>query len=107
MILCFGTYANILKKCSLPGTTNRVIVSTLVGTIDPDNSYNDDSDNTSVSRLMTCKRDFPSVEIESSQGPIHSVGGGLTNIIALAKSISISEIENRFDSVIALTKKLP
>ena len=102
MILCFGTYANILKKCSLPGTTNRVIVSTLVGTIDPDNSYNDDSDNTSVSRLMTCKRDFPSVEIESSQGPIHSVGGGLTNIIALAKSISISEIENRFDSVIAL-----
>lgn len=102
MILCFGTYANILKKCSLPGTTNRVIVSTLVGTIDPDNGYNDDSDNTSVSRLMTCKRDFPSVEIDSSLGPIHSVGGGLTNIIALAKSISISEIENRFDSVIAL-----
>ena len=102
MILCFGTYANILIKCSLPRTTNRVMVSTLVGTIDPDNAYGDESNNTSVSRLMTCKRDFPSIDMETTAGAIHYVGGGLTNIIALAKGISISEIENRFDSVIAL-----
>lgn len=102
MILCFGTYANILMKCSLPGTKKRVMVSTLVGTIDPDNAYGDDSNSTSVSRLLNCSRDFPSIEIDFSMGPIRTVGGTLTNIIALAKNTDTSEIKNKFEPVIAL-----
>ena len=102
MILCFGTYANILMKCSLRGTTNRSMVSTLTGTIDPDNKYGDKNNDTAVSRLMNCTGKFPNIQIDPYNGAIRTVGGTLTNIIALAKSISISEIENRFDSVIAL-----
>ena len=75
MVLCFGTYANVLMKCALKGTTNRVMVSTLVSTIDPDNTYGDKNNDTPVSRLMNCERDFPVVKVDASDGPIRSVGG--------------------------------
>ncbi len=102
MVLCFGTYANILMKCSLPGTTNRTMVSTLVGTIDPGNSYGDKTNDTPVSRLMNCERNFPVIRVDASEGPIRSVGGSQTNIVALAADVVPSELEQKFDPVIAL-----
>lgn len=102
MVLCFGTYANVLMKCALKGTTNRVMVSTLVSTIDPDNTYGDKNNDTPVSRLMNCDRDFPVVKVDPSDGPIRSVGGPQTNVVNLAKEKRPDEIEERFEPVIAL-----
>ena len=102
MVLCFGTYASILMKCSLPGTTNRQMVATLVGTIDPDNKYGDKTNDTPVSRLMNCSGNFPSIKIEASNGPIRVTDGSLTNVVALAKTVSSSDVENNFDPVLSL-----
>lgn len=102
MILCFGTYANILKRCSVPGTTNRTLVSTLVGTIDPDNKYGDKDNDTPVSRLMCCDRSFPVVSVEHSLGPVRSIDGPQTNIIALSRSITPAQVITNFDPVMDL-----
>ncbi len=102
MLLCFGTYANILKQCSVPGTTNRILVSTLVGTIDPDNRYGDKDNDTPVSRLMCCERNFPVVTVENSQGPIRAVDGPQTNIIALSRNILPAQVIMNFEPVMNL-----
>ncbi len=102
MILCFGTYANILMKSALPGTTNRAMVSALVGTIDPDNAYGDKNNDTSVSRLMNCERNFPVVKVSTSSGPIRSVGGSMTNVVELAKETRPEMVEENFDPVVAM-----
>lgn len=102
MYLCFGTFASILKKSSLPGTTNRAIVSTLVGTIDPNNKYGEKNNDTAVSRLINCDRNFPVISVETNNGPIRSVDGPQTNIIALSKTISPSDLVSRFASVLCL-----
>ena len=102
MFLCFGTFANILKKCAIPKLSNRVLVSTLVGTIDPNNRYGDKNNDTAVSRLMNCDRNFPTVEVEATNGPVRTVDGSQTNIIALARSKRPLDVEQAFDPVIAL-----
>ena len=102
MFLCFGTFANILKKCAIPKLSNRVLVSTLVGTIDPNNRYGDKNNDTAVSRLMNCDRNFPTVEVEATNGPVRTVDGSQTNIIALARSKRPIDVEQAFDPVIAL-----
>ena len=94
MFLCFGTFANILKKCAIPKLSNRVLVSTLVGTIDPNNRYGDKNNDTAVSRLMNCDRNFPTVEVEATNGPVRSVDGSQTNIIALARSKRPIDVES-------------
>lgn len=99
MVLCFGTFANVLMACALPGTTNRQMVSTLVGTIDPDNKYGDKNNDTPVSRLMNCTSDFPTVQVLPSDGPIRSNGGSLTNVVALAKEITPDELAEKFRAV--------
>ena len=102
MVLCFGTLANILILCSLPGTTNRSMVATLVGTIDPDNQYGDKNNDTPVYRLMSCISNFPTVKVEAGSGAVRSNGGSLTNIIALSRSVSPAELALRFDPVVDL-----
>lgn len=102
MLLCFGTYANILKKCSVPGTTNRSLVSTLVATIDPNNKYGDKNNDTPVSRLMGCERNFPMTSVDSSSGPVRTIDGPQTNVIALSRSVSPSQVVDNFDPVMEL-----
>lgn len=102
MILCFGAYATILMKCALPGTTNRVMVSTLVGTIDAGNRYGDKANDTSVSRLMNCAGNFPSIQVESTDGPIRSIVGAQTNVVALARSASTAALAEKFGRVMDL-----
>ena len=57
MILCFGTYANALKKCSLDTVTIQFLVSTLVKTIDKNERYSG-TELSNSSRLFNCKSDF-------------------------------------------------
>ena len=102
MVLCFGAYAAILMKCALPGTTNRVMVSTLVGTIDAGNRYGDKANDTSVSRLMNCAGNFPSIQVESTDGPIRSIVGAQTNAVALARSASTAALAEKFGPVMDL-----
>lgn len=99
MVLCFGTYANVLMACALPGTTNRQMVSTLVGTIDPKNKYGDKNNDTPVSRLMNCASDFPSVQVSAVDGPVRSNGGSLTNIVVLAKDVGPKKLAAEFTTV--------
>ena len=102
MLLCFGTYANILKQCSFPGISNRTLVSALVGTIDPDNKYGDKDNDTPVSRLMHCERNFPTVSVNHSLGPLRAVDGPQTNIITLSRTITPSQVIMNFEPVMNL-----
>lgn len=102
MDLCFGIYANVLMICALPGTTNRQMVSTLVGTIDPKNKYGDKNNDTPVSRLMNCTGNFPKIKLSATAGPIRSNGGSLTSVVTRAKGLNPDELTEHFDAVIDL-----
>lgn len=102
MILCFGTFANILMLCSLPKTTNKEMVSALVSTIDTENKYGDKYNATAISKLMNCQRNFPSAESSPGNGAVIDNGGSITNIVSLAKSISTETLSSRFTPVVNL-----
>jgi len=102
MVLCFGTFASVLKLCSLPGTTNQMIVSALVTTIDPNNRYREKNNDTAISRLINCSRSFPVIKVDASIGATRTVDGPQTDIVALAKELSVAEVTDCLDPVIAL-----
>ena len=59
----------------------------IVSTIDSDNKYKDNEHKHSISRLATCKANFP-------------VSGDLTNVVVLAKNVETASLKNNFDIVI-------
>lgn len=108
MVLCFGVYANILKKCSNKGVSNKKLVATLVSTIDTHNCYAEKGKDVSVYRLMNCEGNFPHTQVSATKGPIRETCGSITTIMDLVKNIkkeddkAISDWEIKFDSVIEL-----
>ena len=102
MVLCFAAFANILKLCSLPGTSNQKLVFTLVSTIDPNNRYGEKDNDTAISRLMNCKRGFPAVKVDASSGAIRTLDGPQTDIIALAAKLTAADVAANFQPVISL-----
>lgn len=53
MMLCFGTYAKVLKLCKRSDVSDKILVGTLISTVDPDSEYIN-SDNSTISRLINC-----------------------------------------------------
>lgn len=104
MMLCLGTYLNILKHCVLPKTENKKLISTLVGTIDPRNHYNQGND-TAVSRIMSGKRGFPFRQIQPKHGPKRKNSGTQTQIMKLAEIITAKTICKKFASVMEILNK--
>ena len=104
MMLCLGTYLNILKHCVLPKTENKKLISTLVGTIDPRNHYNKDND-TAVSRIMSGKRGFPFRQIQPKHGSKRQNSGTQTQIMKLAEKITAKTICKKFASVMEILNK--
>lgn len=103
MLLCFGTYASILKLCALKTVKNKVLISTLVRTIDKNEQYGMRGNDTSVSRLINCKGDFPSVQVEPSYGAIQTNGGSMTDVVSLARDMDTNRLLTEFqNSVIPL-----
>lgn len=104
MFLCFGTYAKVLKLCCPRRVSNKLLVDTLVKTIDPHSKYLDND--TSVSRLLACGANFPEITFSESHGPVRTVDGPITNVVALARTVPASDLALRFDDkVIPLLDK--
>ena len=97
MILCFGTYANALKKCSLESVTIQTLVSTLVRTIDKDERYGE-SDLSNSSRLFNCKIDFSQARRTAGE----SWDKGLSTIINIISTEQIDpyELATEFDKAV-------
>ena len=92
--LCLGVYARILLKCCRSGVSQRQIMTSLLGTIDPDNHCSGietegDQDHF-VSKLMSCKINIP------------SSGSNVTSAVSLARSLNVNEISEKFNSLIDL-----
>lgn len=102
MVLCFGTYASILKCCCPDGTINRVLVSALVNPIDPNNRYGDKNDNTSALRLLTCLANFPHIQYEPGIGVMRSQEGALSTASALVRSLTTEDVARGIEPVIGL-----
>lgn len=100
MILCFGTYAQILLNCKSPATTQRELVATLVGTIDPKNRYK--SNDSSVTRLIKCQQCFPLADTKPKCGPKKNTAGSLTKIMKLVRSVNINTFHQKFEPVLKL-----
>lgn len=56
-ILCFGTFARVLRECKLPSVGDVQLVGSLTKTIDPFCEYGD-SEGTAVSRLLSCTQNL-------------------------------------------------
>lgn len=94
MYLCFGSYANVLKLCTLDPVSQRELVCSLVHTIDPDEQYsNPATHGSTVSRLFNCKSNFP-----MSGGSSHAPGQALTAIMTLIKDIDTVDLAPIFGS---------
>ncbi len=103
MLLCFGTYASVLRLCAQETVKNKVLVSTLVRTIDKNEQYGASGNDTQVSRLINCKGDFPSVQVESGFGAVRTNGGSMTEIVTLAREVTTGQLLEEFqNSVIPL-----
>ncbi len=102
MVLCFGTYASILKCCCPDRTINRVLVSALVNPIDPNNRYGDKNDNTSALRLLTCLANFPHIQYEPGIGVMRSQEGALSTASALVRSLTTEDVARGIEPVIGL-----
>ena len=102
MVLCFGTYASILKSCCPVSVINRVLVSTIVATIDPQNRYGDKNDNTSAFRLLNCEANFPHIQYDPGIGVMRSQDGALTTAVAVARTVNSNDVAARFDAVVRL-----
>ncbi len=98
LILCFGTYAAVLKSASR-FANDRALVSTLVGTIDPDNRYGEETSTAPVSRLMNCHDNFPNTQINASLGAIKDSNGSISIVVRLAGTKKVSDLN--FAPVIA------
>lgn len=68
MVLCFGTFARILKLCCPQSISNKRLVDRLVKTIDPDSKYGSGNDS-AVSKLMHCTSNFPTVQVTKNKEP--------------------------------------
>ena len=99
MVLCFGTYANVLKWASRFGG-DKALVSSVVGTIDPGNRYGDKYADTPVSRLMNCHKGFPNVQVEGGSGAYWETEGSVTHVVQLAGGMSTADIAAGFGVVI-------
>ena len=86
MILCFGTFASILRLCKLPGVTDPQLVGTMTQTIDPNCQYMNSSNATPVSRLISCSGGFPTNRIRGGSGVVKT-GDAISEVAVLAKSI--------------------
>ena len=102
MVLCFGAYVSILKCCCPADVINRVLVSTVVASIDPDNRYGDKNDNVSALRLLTSQARFPHIQYEPGSGAIRSQEGTLSTVAALARSMTTEDVAANFDPVLSL-----
>lgn len=98
MLLCFGTYASVLKLCAHETVKNKVLVSTLVRTIDKNEQYSAGGNDTQISRLINCKGDFPSVQVEAGFGAIRTNGGSMTEIMALARDLNTAQLLGEFQN---------
>lgn len=56
-LLCFGTFARILRVCKLPGVTDVQLVGSLTKVVDPICEYGE-SEGTAVSRLLSCNQNL-------------------------------------------------
>ena len=102
MILCFGTYAQILLNFKSPATTQRELVAALVGTIDPDNRYMDKRSGSSVTRLIKCQQCFPLTDTKPKCGPKKDTLGSLTKIMKLVRSVDVNAFHQKFEPVLQL-----
>ena len=98
VVLCFGTYAAVLKWASR-FSNDRALVSTVVGTIDPQNRYGEDTSTSPVSRLMNCRGNFPNTQVNASMGPIRESDGSISAVVRLAGGKTTAELD--FAPVIA------
>ena len=91
MYLCFGTYATILKSCSLKGTTDKKIVINLIKAIDPDSEYDQSDNASSISRLINCKANFHTAASGERKGARRN-GNTLTQAFDIVKRINPNDI---------------
>lgn len=88
MILCLGTYIKLLMKYFIQGTTNQQkIFKTLIGTIDSENSYEEEKHKSLISNLVNCKINLPTQ-------------GKLTTIVNKAKDVTVSKLKLGFNDVV-------
>lgn len=88
MILCLGTYIKLLMKYFIQGTTNQQkIFKTLIGTIDSENSYEEEKHKSLISNLVNCKINLPTQ-------------GKLTTIVSKAKDVTVSRLKLKFNDVV-------
>ncbi|MBR1477371.1 MAG: NACHT domain-containing protein [Lachnospiraceae bacterium] len=92
MVLCFGTYANAIKKCSLEGTSIQTIVSTLVQTIDKDERYSK-TESYNASKIFNCNIDFAQPRKTAGE----SWDKGLSTILNLAPNTDVIPLAREFD----------
>lgn len=96
MYLCFGSYANVLKRCALDSVSQRELVCRLIRTIDPNEQYSSPATHAStVSRLFNCRSNFP-----MSGGNSHAPGQALTAIMDLVKDVDTVDLIPKFASSI-------
>ena len=98
MTLCFGVFATILKMAASPSVMQRELVSKLVGTIDPDNSYGEKGFDTAVSRLMNGKANFPKSEASQSTGATRDSYKTTTCVIPKSHQVDLDDLAKRFQT---------
>lgn len=98
MLLCFGSYAQVLQKCGHKALTNRLVVSSLVHIIDPNERYGETYKAASVSRLVNCRGSFPMTECSPStpEGHQRPTSGSLTAVISRSRALETINITNAF-----------
>ena len=96
MFLCFGNYISILIKCARADVTNREMIHTVVGTIDPHNKYDEEKNDPAISRLINCKTSFPRVAL-SERGKKSS--DTITTIMKRVRDIKPMDLDKKFAEV--------
>ena len=95
MILCFGTFASILRLCKLPGVTDPQLVGTMTKTVDPNCRYISPDNATAISRLLSCTGGFSTGRSKGGSGAMKA-GEGISDVVQLAKSETTDNIVGDF-----------
>lgn len=93
MVLCFGTYANAIKKCCLEGTSTQTVVGTLVKTIDENERYSS-TEAYNSSKIFNCKIDFAPARKNAGE----SWDKGLSTIMNLVPDVDVLDLAVKFDT---------
>ena len=97
MRVCFGTFARVLQLCKLSTVSDPRLVGTMTRSIDPNCQYINKDNATAVSRLLKCKGNLSTGNIEEPGiGVTKKPGESISRILQLAPNADSGDIKRKF-----------